>query len=722
MALFIFIILCLVSVSVGIGTLYILGFRKEDDPIFISSPLIALCIWSLVLGIGVSINIPVRILTYLAWGISLALCLITLKFYRYPKLFFPLITCVGIALFISFPYVVHGFSNYAGSPLADGWSYTVFGQYLWENPRCAEGGLAPLYQYAAHLCDTRFIASSLLGFISPLAGWPGDTQAASGYFFPWAFFVYASACTFFIWKRVPQWLSWGYVIIAVVTGWLFTIMISNNFDQALAISFLPALAGFLESFDFAKIRWGILLAIVLSSIVYIYPEMTPFIFLSVLLLLLYHVIRGRVHFISLVHWGGIFFFVFALLVSAYFSTWFKFILSQFSNIQASVRPGEFVASELLSNDYWWLGIWGLGGDINTVDWLRKICALTFLILSIIGFLVLIKNKNWGLVAVQILLSALVAYFIQVQKYSYGAYKLITLLWWLVSYMMVLAVRWLQAKSYNRFIPVLSKGSYLLAIIIVAYLNIMQGIRFDRNLINTDIKLYKELLLIPPIVNNSPVGISVSDPIANMWAMYYLRESITYFFSYQAYPNQPHVLPFMHRSQQVDLSKIRYLLTDAKGFRPEEASMLWHNSVYSLWKIKDSPFFIAGISNPNGVEILNNNEFYWLGNQKTLIDIQSSFTGIISIVGDFMMGPSLSETTERNLMVTSRINGQSHSFAFTIRPGRNIIEVPVSRGNNKIELSVLDEPTINSLPNGDSRVLLLGLQNIQFEFQNEPEEK
>jgi len=321
-----------------------------------------------------------------------------------------------------------------------------------------------------------------------------------------------------------------------------------------------------------------------------------------------------------------------------------------------------------------------------------------------------------------MLSALVAYFIQVQKFSYGAYKLITLLWWLVSYTMILAVQWLQAKSYNRFIPVLSKGFYLLAIIIVAYVNSAQWIRFDRNLINPNIKPYKELLSILPIVTNFPVGISVSDPIANTWAMYYLRESTTYFFSYQNFPNQPHVLPLMLRSQQVDLSEIRYLLTDRKGFRPEAARKVWQNSVYSLWKIKDPPFFTAGISNPNGIDLVNNQDFYWLDNQKTLIDIQSSFAGSISIVGDFTMGPSLPEITERNLMVTSVINGKSQSFNFTIRPGRNTIEIPVGIGNNKIELSVLNEPTVYSLPNGDPRVLLLGLRNIQIQFQNESEEK
>ena len=145
-----------------------------------------------------------------------------------------------------------------------------------------------------------------------------------------------------------------------------------------------------------------------------------------------------------------------------------------------------------------------------------------------------------------------------------------------------------------------------------------------------------------------------------------------------------------------------------------------NSEIALVKYNQSKITCFDVSNPNGIEVVNNNEFYWLGNQKTLIDIQSSFAGIISIVADFTMGPSLPEMTERTLLVTTVINGRSQSFNFIIRTGRNTIEFPVGKGNNKIELSVLNEPTVHSLPNGDPRVLLLGLQNIQVQFQNEPE--
>lgn len=167
---------------------------------------------------------------------------------------------------------------------------------------------------------------------------------------------------------------------------------------------------------------------------------------------------------------------------------------------------------------------------------------------------------------------------------------------------------------------------------------------------------------------------------------------------------------------------KFLILDKENCKASKQKVIARNSEVALVKINDPKIICFNISNPNGIDIVNNKNFYWLGDQKTLIDIQSSFTGIISIVGDFTMGPSLPEITERNLMVTSIINGEAQSFNFVMRPGRNKIEIPVNRGNNKIELSVLNEPAVHSLPNGDPRVLLLGLQNIQFRFRNASKQK
>jgi hypothetical protein len=719
---FIFLFLCFVSVAVGIGTLHSLGCRKHNDPIFLSSPLIALCIWALILGIGVSLRVPVRILTYVTWGISLVLCLVTFKFYRYPKLFSPLLACAGIALLISLPYVIHGFSNYTGSPFPDGWAYVAFGQYLWEYPRCAEGGLAPLYQFASRLCRSRFVAASLLGFISPLVGWPGDTQAASGYFLPWAFFVYASSCAFFIWKRVSKFFVWGYVILCVVSGLLFTVMSGNNFDQALAIGFLPAIAGILESVNFAEKRWAALLAIVLSSSVYVYPELAPFIFLSAFLILIFRLTQDKTPVASWFRLGAVFLLLFGMMVSVYSPTWFNFIRSQFSALQMANRPGGGIASELTSQKYWFLGLWQLGGRIRTMkpvvafalDWIRYFGAFILTSYFLVGFVTLVQHKKIWLTTVQITLGVFVTYLLLVEQYAYGAYKVISLLWWLVSFTIVLAAQRLQKNSASGLIWIGSKYAFVCALGIMICVTLIREQQLGEIIRIKDIAPYRELQTIQPLLHNSPVGISVIDPTASLWAMYYLRESSTYFFSYHSYPDQAHVRPGMSRSQPVDLNEIKYLLTDAKDFQPENADLVWHNSVYSLWKIKAPPCFITKIENPNGLEVLNGRLFFWLSNEATRIHFYAFRAGQVELLADYMPGPSSPELIQWKLSLRT-----DSGIADEVLIHKDFrIRILARQGHNEITVQSLDQPTVFKFPSGEERIILLGLSNLRLAYRSE----
>jgi len=76
----------------------------------------------------------------------------------------------GIAVIVPatvlLPYLVWGFGGFAGTGHPDAWSYTVFGAYLWEFPRGTQGGLAPVYQWAANLSATRFVGPAELGWFS----------------------------------------------------------------------------------------------------------------------------------------------------------------------------------------------------------------------------------------------------------------------------------------------------------------------------------------------------------------------------------------------------------------------------------------------------------------------------------------------------------------------------------------------------------------------------
>src|SRR5712692_2967442 len=171
--------MCIISILAGQGQLWLIGLQVERRAALYLAPVITLVLWTTMLGIGVSLGLPVRQLWLIGWLLTILLAFFGVQ--RRDHLFLKnewmlLMITILLPIGLMAPYFWYGLATYLGSPAPDGWSYIASGQYLWQYPRGTEGGLAPLYQYAAHLSGTRFIASALLGFFSPIAGPSGDTQ------------------------------------------------------------------------------------------------------------------------------------------------------------------------------------------------------------------------------------------------------------------------------------------------------------------------------------------------------------------------------------------------------------------------------------------------------------------------------------------------------------------------------------------------------------------
>ena len=170
------------------------------------------------------------------------------------------------------PFFVDGLQDHQGSSLPDGWSYVAYGQYLWEHPRGSTGGLSPLHQYGSHLGQTRYIASSLLGFFSPLFR-AGDTQRASGLFLAWTLLVFTSACAFFgLVYQLRRYSLIAFLLFTVVSGWVYNMIWANNYDNALALAYFPALMG-LVSVKPRTVGSLMLAALLGAGLLYSYPEL-----------------------------------------------------------------------------------------------------------------------------------------------------------------------------------------------------------------------------------------------------------------------------------------------------------------------------------------------------------------------------------------------------------------------------------------------------------------
>jgi len=129
--------------------------------------------------------------------------------------------------------------------------------------------------------------------------------------------------------------------------------------------------------------------------------------------------------------------------------------------------------------------------------------------------------------------------------------------------------------------------------------------------------------------------------------------------------------------------------------------------YQVKPISSELNLVGVIRSPNGLESYQGMPFLWLSNQPTvlLITSQGEENGVLE-ADKVILGPSSSGLT-RSVMVKGE-NSESESII------KDSFSLPISLkpGLNRFELWCTDVPVVRPLPNGETRVLLLGLVNYR----------
>jgi hypothetical protein len=123
--------------------------------------------------------------------------------------------------------------------------------------------------------------------------------------------------------------------------------------------------------------------------------------------------------------------------------------------------------------------------------------------------------------------------------------------------------------------------------------------------------------------------------------------------------------------------------------------------------------IVGISNGNGLEVVNRKQFFWIGAGATCLTIRSSLNATAVVNLEAEPGPSLPSTSERHLRIRNS-RGYSRTETLKVYPSVSFT-VPVVEGLNEICLDPLDSATVLRHPNGDRRPLLLGVSDARVGF-------
>jgi hypothetical protein len=728
-----FLLLCIVSVLAGFGVLAALGLELDRGHAWLLAPGVCLVCWALALGIGVSLGIPVRLLALPFWVVTAAACAFGAWRARGTvtrEVSEPLLMAAALPIGMMIFDFLQGVGNHIGGPAADGWSHVAFGQYLWEMTKGAQGHFAPLHQYATHLNRTRFIASAVIAVISPLTGAPGDTQAAAGYFVAWSLFVFGASCAFVARANGlrRQWLL-AFCALAVMSRWVVGAVQIHNYDNLIAISFLPMTMGMAQALPRPDWRGAVTFGGVLAAAVCTYPEMAALVIFGGALSIARRA-SAEAELGTTGAWlafaaGGAAVALLLLLPSSSDLLWFLSNQWGAATAAAGARAGEGNFPELLRLRDWGPAFWGLsshGAEVTAGHgWqlVSQLLGLTVWALACAGLISTAGRRQWDIVAIAVVLTGGALFMIIGAHYSYGAYKFVLFGWWSMAWLVVAGARGLGRRSNT------SRGSAqtfrraALGAVVVLMAGLLGSVvarivMFHRALTAVSIEPYRRVLEIERVVGTQPVIVAVDDDLANQWAVYFLRSHSIHLIGYRGYMAMSHVVPVMEQAAPVDVGAARYVLTDAP---PPTHEAVWSGGPYTLWRVPPAgAVFLKNIANPNGLERTNGRSFFWIGGGETEIDLIATSAGEAALSGRFVRGPSLPERAERRLLVGST-PGTDETLTI-VQDGVQSLLSPVRAGDNRIHIRALDQPSVTVTGLGDTRPLLVGIEGLTVSLRSE----
>ena len=714
----------------GYAVLQLLGFGLQRWPwALFAGPSVTLALWIISLSGAVwakftlqQIAIPIWIASGVLAVIGLVLAASSLrkggddKLASDPWLWLATGASVAIPLLVRPASFQFGLANFANSTAPDSWSFVAVADYLLTLPRGTEGGLSALHQYAAHLMGTRNASSAILGFLSIGLGGIEISQAIVLFclivLFANTAALMAFAATVFG-RAGPA--ACVYVII-VGLGWPANIVLAGNFDQLLLLPLLPttAVLALLAGRNFAAPRAGIVIGILTAAAFYAYVELSAL----GLLVAMSFIVPPNVPLRRFI--GRAVPAICITLVVAVALTWTAFdpllamLKNQYSITGAAIRPGEGYFPGLVSQFDWPGALWALGPEY--------LLGPQFNISNVIGAALLLvtaagawfERKLWSAVLALAIVAAAFVDFTYREHYSYAAYKIISVNFWLIGFFAVAGFIWLA-----EFLPADRHWHRRVGIAASVGLLVIMGIRtavarkvthFSVNAIKQE--NFREIQRAAEIIRKEPTLLAVRDAFANEWAVYYLAETPMVIAPYRLYMAQAHVIPFMRRAKAVEPAAVRYIVTDRNDAiqnRVTGARRIWEGQAYSLWAVQEPSWtVIADFNDPNGVESDRHNMWAWLGGPPAEFIIVSARAVVAELAGMLYPGPRAPSGVDGIRVSLTDATGRHE---IVIRQVSNRLPINLSVGETTVTITVEDPPKQNMPAGGDARPLILRMTDF-----------
>ena len=159
------------------------------------------------------------------------------------------------------------------------------------------------------------------------------------------------------------------------------------------------------------------------------------------------------------------------------------------------------------------------------------------------------------------------------------------------------------------------------------------------------------------VANKAIVVDIPDVFLQSWAIYYMRDVNAILPSPVGYLAMPNIGPFLARARSVSSLPIAGRL-----HMGPDRDAIWSDGDFSVVPT-DMPQ-ITGVSNPNGVEVVDGGQFVWVGPDPLSLDVIVPRKGRYVIkAAQFVPGPSL----PGKLVRTVKMDLSSSNFTIDIGP-------------------------------------------------------
>jgi hypothetical protein len=171
----------------------------------------------------------------------------------------------------------------------------------------------------------------------------------------------------------------------------------------------------------------------------------------------------------------------------------------------------------------------------------------------------------------------------------------------------------------------------------------------------------------------------------------------------------------------NLAPETYLVTSpmySRSVSGSDVQLLCSEGPYAFWKIAGPDWVsFSNINNPNGLEWILKDDFFWIGNSDTIFEVVAGRPGLLTLTAQVLPGPSSPDLKTRHILITTDGgHRQNKSIYFN---SDLFLSIPIQAGQTRVNIRCLDQPTIHRLPNGDTRILLLQVRHLKIsDFEQE----